>query len=382
MTNSVTFSASVGGDGSTVTDDNNATTGLDDGGYRDRFVPALSQTVAVAGFVVTTAATVASNAAAVAAATPLQYNACVNGSMVIAQRQTAATLTNSYLIGKCDAWAGKVSGGITGPSAGTLTQATGQTWAQSNHALHFSGVTSGDSATIIYASQRIAARDAAIMANKTYIFSCRVKHDVGSAKNYTIVIKKANSSNNFSATTTIGTSSAQSVTNDTDTVISYSVALGDCSNGLEIEIQCACGAITTKNFYISDAQLTPGSAVITYRPQTFEVELARARPYYCKSYAHSVAPGTNTNLGLLWFAGYSATTAAFEVGFRFPVEMAGTPTVVVYDIAGNANKVYRGGDNKTGSVVQASASGAILYVNDTTSNNGSGAHYTATFVLY
>lgn len=52
---SVTFSPSVGGDGSTVTDDANATTGLANGGHRARFVPALSQTVAVASNTVTKA---------------------------------------------------------------------------------------------------------------------------------------------------------------------------------------------------------------------------------------------------------------------------------------------------------------------------------------
>lgn len=49
---SVTFETAVGGDGSTVTDDRDATTGLRGGGYRDRFVPALAQMVAVAGRVV------------------------------------------------------------------------------------------------------------------------------------------------------------------------------------------------------------------------------------------------------------------------------------------------------------------------------------------
>lgn len=44
---SVTFPVGLGGDGSTVTDDRDPTTGLRGGGYRTRFVPALSQTVAV-----------------------------------------------------------------------------------------------------------------------------------------------------------------------------------------------------------------------------------------------------------------------------------------------------------------------------------------------
>ena len=48
MTNSVTFPVNLGGDGSTVTDDDNASTGLGNGGHRTRFVPAMGQTIAVA----------------------------------------------------------------------------------------------------------------------------------------------------------------------------------------------------------------------------------------------------------------------------------------------------------------------------------------------
>lgn len=309
-------------------------------------------------------------------------NLCINGSMVIAQRQTAVTLSTTYQIGKCDGWAGKVVGTGGDPTAGTLTQATGQSWAASNYALHFSGVSSSDAGSIIYASQRICARDAAIVANKTYTFSCRVKHDAGADKTYTILIKKATASNNFTSTTTITTSSGQVVPTGVDTVISVTSALGDCSNGLEIEVQCACGTITTKNFYMSGAQMIPGSLVTTFRPERFDTELKNCQQYYCKSYAYSVTPGTNTNSGINWFAGYAATTAAFELGARFPQEMAGTPTVTLYDIAGNVNKAYRGGDNKTGSAVQISAAGLIIYINDVTSANGAGAHYTATFALH
>ncbi len=60
---SVTFSSTVGGDGSTVSDDANATTGLANGGHRTRFVPALGQVVAVANKVVTDAAAAVSAAA-------------------------------------------------------------------------------------------------------------------------------------------------------------------------------------------------------------------------------------------------------------------------------------------------------------------------------
>ena len=63
---SVTFSASVGGNGSTVTDDSNASTGLANGGHITRFVPALAQVVAVAGVTVAAAATASATANATA----------------------------------------------------------------------------------------------------------------------------------------------------------------------------------------------------------------------------------------------------------------------------------------------------------------------------
>lgn len=46
--NSVTFPTDLGGDGSTITDDDNPSTGLDGGGHRARLVPTLSQTVQMA----------------------------------------------------------------------------------------------------------------------------------------------------------------------------------------------------------------------------------------------------------------------------------------------------------------------------------------------
>lgn len=74
MTGSVTFDVAIGGDGSTVTDDDNATTGLRDGGWRTRFVPCFTNQVSIANYVVTKAneaaasQTAAANSATAAAA--------------------------------------------------------------------------------------------------------------------------------------------------------------------------------------------------------------------------------------------------------------------------------------------------------------------------
>ena len=63
MANTAYFDPAVGGSGLTVTDDGNPTTGLDNDGHRERFVPALAQVVAVAHHVVDTAVDVNADAA-------------------------------------------------------------------------------------------------------------------------------------------------------------------------------------------------------------------------------------------------------------------------------------------------------------------------------
>jgi hypothetical protein len=64
---SVTFSTTVGGDGSTITDDDNATTGLGNGGALIRLVPMMQQVVNVASYVVSVGGGANNDAAAAAA---------------------------------------------------------------------------------------------------------------------------------------------------------------------------------------------------------------------------------------------------------------------------------------------------------------------------
>lgn len=85
---SVTFSASVGGDGSTVTDDGSPSTGLDAGGHRTRFVPCLAQTVAVAAYTVGRATAAASSASAAATSAS---NASSSASAAATSASNAAT---------------------------------------------------------------------------------------------------------------------------------------------------------------------------------------------------------------------------------------------------------------------------------------------------
>lgn len=87
---SVYFDPAVGGNGTTVTDDSSATTGLGNGGHRTRFVSALAQVVAVAGNAVGSAQAAAGSAAAAAASAATAANA----------PGTQATSTTSLAVGQ------------------------------------------------------------------------------------------------------------------------------------------------------------------------------------------------------------------------------------------------------------------------------------------
>lgn len=67
----VYFDPAVGGDGSTVSDDSNAGTGLANGGHRTRFIPALSQIVAIASWMLGKVSAAAGSASSAASSADL-----------------------------------------------------------------------------------------------------------------------------------------------------------------------------------------------------------------------------------------------------------------------------------------------------------------------
>lgn len=64
------------------------------------------------------------------------------------------------------------------------------------------------------------------------------------------MLRKPTAADNYASTTTIGTCTAIPVATGTDTLITFpNVSLGDVSTGIEIQVDAACGAVTTKNFF-------------------------------------------------------------------------------------------------------------------------------------
>lgn len=199
---------------------------------------------------------------------PPAYNAIIDGCCQVAQG-AAVNISNAYQYGQVDMFAAKADGTV---GAGTISQTTASAAGRTGYALRLAGVTLSGGGEAVYDRHRIESMVARRFKNQTIIVHLKVYHDVGSSKNYTITVNKANAADNFSAVTAIGTSSAQPVNSGTVTTISYSVAAGDCSNGLEIIVKCDCGAITTKNFDFTELKLEEGTTASPFEYRDYEEE--------------------------------------------------------------------------------------------------------------
>lgn len=181
---------------------------------------------------------------------PPNNNAIHNGCCRVVQRAALALANNTWGFGKVDRFAGKVAG--TALTAGSLTQATTAAVGVSGCSLHFSGITV-TGAGVVSTRQRIESLNSLRFKNQKGSFACKVLHDTGAPVDYTVIIRKANAGNNFGGgTTVIATSAAQTVASGAATTVKLeNIAMGDCSNGIEIEVQAACGAVVTKNFHFT-----------------------------------------------------------------------------------------------------------------------------------
>jgi hypothetical protein len=205
----------------------------------------------------------------------LYEQAIINGACQINQIVTAVNLTTGKLYGT-DTFYAKGAG--TAVSAGTISN-TASPALTTAFADKLAGVTLTGTG-IVYGYRFIESANAKHYKNKTASFSVLVRHDVGSAKNYTIKINKANSADNFSAVTNIATGDAVSVETGTDTLLKLeNVSMGDCSNGIEIEIIAECGAITTKNFEFSEWKFNLGSVVLSFMAKGYEGDLIDCQRY-------------------------------------------------------------------------------------------------------
>ena len=83
------------------------------------------------------------------------------------------------------------------------------------------------------------------------------------------------------------------------------------------------------------------------------VDVIKCQRFFQKSYLQETAPGSGgaTNYpGMVDYFAPVATTAQINVFVKFPVTMRGVPALTLYDLAGAAGFVYRGGNGQGGNV--------------------------------
>jgi len=245
-------------------------------------------------------------------------NAIINGDCSVNQRVTAYTLVkdaycwdSSDLYGP-DRFEGMATGTLV--SAGTFGQTTSANCGVSGTAFKFAGVTLTGTG-ILYLRYRMEAKDAKKFKNQTASFKCKAYQDTGGAIDHTIYIRKADVANVFSAVTAISNSGAVSIPNITETALPYAaIAMGDCSNGIEIEIKIAAGAITTKNFEITECKFEIGSTSTAFEYEDYSDTLSKCHAFFDKGY-------------WIYNAVATASTQDFRQSVLFHSVMWGTPTI-------------------------------------------------------
>ncbi len=203
-------------------------------------------------------------------------NAIINGNGMVQQR-ASVTLSTSAQYG-IDRWAAYASG--TTVSSGIFGQSTSGPIGRTGYGIALTNATITGTGTV-YFRYRIEAKDALKFMNQPAVFSCLVYHDVGSTVNYTVTMNKPSSTADvFSPVTAIG-SFVTSVASGTSTRLSFAVTdMGACGNGIEILISATCGGITTKNFYLTEAQFELGTVATAFEYRPFQQELALCQRYY------------------------------------------------------------------------------------------------------
>jgi len=232
-------------------------------------------------------------------------NLLVNSGAMVKQRIVAPTISAAYQIGQVANMAAKVSSGT--PTTGTITQVTNSLAGQTGYAMQATGVTVATASTIVGA-MRMESLDAVKYKNMTISVSASVAQNTGATAVCNIVLNKASAVDTWTTEILIATGTNTNVPTGTATTVKLeNVAVGDSTNGLEIEVQCTnAAAITTKNFDFTEFQIVQGTTAPTYIPKDITGETERSLRYgrmYSSNASFNIVNGqatatTNATFGI------------------------------------------------------------------------------------
>jgi hypothetical protein len=130
-------------------------------------------------------------------------------------------------------------------------------------------------------------------------------------------------------------------------------------------------ASTSDQFSLAQVQLEIGEGPSTFKFYNIADELLRCQRYYCKSYNLDVNPGTSTTVGAMESLVGGPSYAPTNI--NFPSKMRSTPSMTLYDSAGNSGAV----STQTLGNNQAATAGYIGQHGFGFINKGGGTNWTA-----
>ncbi|CAH0444061.1 hypothetical protein LMG10661_00627 [Ralstonia syzygii subsp. syzygii] len=278
-------------------------------------------------------------------------NKLINSGAQVVIQSTSPSLSTSPQYGPVEMIAGWASGGAI--TAGTLVQDTAAPVGRSGKAVRFQGCTLTGAGQLSW-RYRMESADAVNLKNQTATFQIKVQHNAGVAINYTTIIRKPTAADNYTATSVIGTSAATAVASGAAQPLKFTQALGDCSYGLEIEVQATCGAVTAKDFWWTEWGLEEGATAATIEFRPIAVEQMACQRYYQADAFHCggapIASGSGSTAII-------SNSSSLQGTKTLPVQMRVAPTMTFKDTAGNAGgyTVYNGATNQN----QGMSSGGI-----------------------
>jgi len=321
-----------------------------------------------------------------------QTNLLYDGECQIGQG-AAVTLTTAPKYGKVDMWAGWASGGaVTG---GTVDQVNGGTNSSTLFGLLFSGFTL-TGAGVLSARQRLSGiqtrtfAPAMSSAGSILYPGVYVQTDIPAAVAVTMVVRAATVFDNFAATTvlfTIPMGNCPAASAALLTAAPIDLANTTATNGIEVEIQVAVGAVGPRNVIVADVQLRRGGVFSPNIPMAFQDSLQLVRTYFQKSFPYFTAPAQNSGntSGALSYAVQQAGVRNGGQYARFSPAMRanGTPTMVTFNPnAANANwrNFSLGADSGVVSFLGTGEAGVFIVNGQAAGDalgNGVGIHWTA-----
>jgi len=296
-------------------------------------------------------------------------NRIINGGMVIDQRNAGASVTptsTGYTIDRWQATVSQSSKLSVQQNAGSVTPPTGFTNYLGVTSLSSYSITSSDFFDVRQSIEGFNVADLNwgssdaqtitlsfwVRSSLTGTFGGALKNSAGNRSYpFTYTINSANTWEKETITIPGDTTGTWLTTNGAGLIVQFGLGVGSTYTGTagawaaenDLSVTGAVSVVGTNGatFYITGVQLEKGTQATAFDYRPFGYELSLCQRYYQKSYNYTKAPGSTTTHNEFEAAQFDWGSSAVGIAggtLTFPVVMRATPTLTIYDHAGNSGR--------------------------------------------